>query len=49
MLALSIIATILLSLNILFTLAGMLNRHEINTAVFFDIFALVVIWVLYSH
>lgn len=49
MLALSIIATVLLIINIWFTLLSMIDKHEINLALFFDIFALITIWLLYSH
>ena len=49
LLALSIIATVLLSINILFTLISMINRSEINLALLFDVFALTTIWLLYSH
>jgi hypothetical protein len=49
MLALSIIATVLLALNIFCTLISMIVRKEINTVLFFDIFALITIWILYSH
>lgn len=49
MLVLSIVATVLLSINIWFTLLSMIKKYEINLALFFDIFALITIWLLYSH
>lgn len=49
MLALTIIATIFLSLNIFCTLISMIVREEINTVFFVDIFALIIIWILYLN
>lgn len=49
MLALSIIATVLLSINIWFTLLSMIKKYEINLALLFDVFALITIWLLYSN
>ena len=51
MLALSIIATILLAINIFFTLTliEMVERRKLSIAIIYDIFALVTIWILYSY
>ena len=49
MLVVSIIATVLLSINIWFTLLSMIKKCEINLALLFDVFALMTIWLLYTN
>ena len=49
MLVLSIIATVLLAINIFCLLIGMIEKVELGMAVIYDIFALVTIWILYAH
>lgn len=49
MLALSIIATVLLTISIFFELLCVVEKHEFDLKIFFDIFAIVTIWILYLN
>lgn len=49
MLAISVIATVLLAISIFCKLIVITQKHEFDLAIFFDIFAIVTIWILYTN
>jgi bacteriorhodopsin len=49
MLALSVVATILLSISIFLKLTSIAKTQQFDLAIFFNIFAIVTIWVLYAN
>ena len=49
MLAISVIATVLLAISIFCRLLVIIQKHEFDLAILFDIFAIVTIWILYIN